>query len=188
MVGVQYLTCVTNSGNTVAFVPGDENNLERLVIITPERVIIRGSLGLAAQEYWEKISDGKSVREECFQSFQNLLYECNVWNKIREKLPGQIPNEGSRALWTLINDEFIESKGNACGDRHVFYRVTNLHDWNTRNRYSYVEGYFELGMIFLHLLSAGKLNRIMKIWEEGKDGSLPPKNYIRNMIDHLMDS
>lgn len=171
------------SGNKVAFVSQDTANLARCIVYTPEGIIIRGALGLAASAMWSKYKDmGESILRH---GWTELLQKLTIWSELEKQFPSEIPEKD---LWyKLISDRDVENEvaGNACAERHKFYKVTNLTDTANRSRHDFVDGQYELILIFYHILNAGKLSSVKRIWEEGKEGSLAPKSYIQNLISWL---
>ena len=171
------------SGNKVAYVPQTEDQLQRCIVYTPDGVIIRGALGLAAKAMWDKYTSDKTSVQR--YGFAELLQKLTIWSELEKQFPGEIPSR--EICLTLISDMDIEREyaGNACGDRHKFYAVTTLSNNQYADRYTYVEGRFELFLIFFHILNAGKLALVKRIWENGKNGSQAPKTYIKNLISFL---
>lgn len=169
----------TNSGNMVVFA---DTLISRLFVISQdEKIILRGYLGDAACTYWQKVSKGKTVSVCDWK--QELSKVEGAFPQLLESFGSQIPK---REHWfTLITDEDIESSdgGNACADRYTFYRVTALaNPQRDRDRRTWLEGEFEIILLYFHILQSGKLANVMHIWEHGKDGSLAPKSYAANLL------
>lgn len=179
---ITYQKTTTLSGNVVVFVPQSLTQLARVCVYTPDKVWIRGSLGDAATEYWQKVSEGKQVTTG--HDWSQLIESLTVWSKLEEEFPNSLPKK--EVQLTMISDRVVESSifGDACKDRHRFYRVTNLCSLYT-DRDQFVTGNFELLFVWFHVLSAGKIAIVKRIWEHGKEGSQAPSGYIRRVINNL---
>lgn len=175
----KFYKTTTNSGNAVVFAG---TLIARLFVLSQDgKTILRGCLGNAARAYWQKVSEGKTVSVCDWE--QELSKVEGAFPQLLESFGSQIPK---REHWfTLVTDEDIESSdgGNACADRYTFYRVTALADpKRDRDRRAWLEGEFEIILLYFHILQSGKLATVMHIWEHGKDGSLAPKSYAASLL------
>jgi hypothetical protein len=196
-----FLEATLESGNKVAFIPPIQHvdnewvdtakyfdQMCRLIIYTPDKVIIRGCLGDAAIEKWENTITKNSISSVMRYDWKELIQTLTIWSELELKFPDEIP---TKDLWFReINDRLIESPeyGNACQERHRFYRATKLDLSGKTSRLDHVAGNFELILVFFHVLNAGRLTSIQKIWEGGKDGSMAPKSYIQSLIKGLVEN
>ena len=178
----RFYKTTTLSGNVVLFAKA---SMERLIIISSDgKTILRGMLGDAARQYWNKVSAGKDIAQCDWGAHLSRIQD--LFPGLKDEFKGEIP---PKQLWFVkINDALVENPGygNACADRYKFYRVTNMRQVESnRPRNGHIDGDYELILIFFHVLSSGKLNRVMRIWREGKDESLPPSGYVACLIERL---
>lgn len=149
-----------------------------MIVVSPDNVILRGSLGLSATAYFDKVSQGKTTKKVVEWDITQLT----VLPRLQETFGEDLPD---KSLWYWpVSDPVIENHafGDACSQRHHFYMVSGMTSTSSRTRDTYIMGSYELIMIYYHILACSKFKLMLNIWKEGKAGSLAPKGYVGDMV------